>query len=153
MTSKTYYTLFVFDKETKEWHDEFGSYSRSEVLDEADCFFGERKRIMKNDGTLVGLRLNYAELGQPLRGLKPTNGAVVIHAQRYPHEADSHLWTVMCRFNDQFVVWSFNKQDGGCYGGQYYSTWTDAYDAWFHRFSDVEKRYLDGLAKAQEFAQ
>ena len=132
-SSKTYYTLFVFDKETKEWHDEFGSYSRSEVLDEADCFYGERKRIMKNDGTLEGLMRNYVELGQPLRGLKPSNGALVLEAKRYPHPDDAHLYNIMCEFNGEYVVWSFNEKDGGCYHGSYWDSRWRAVEAWKER--------------------
>ena len=139
-TGKTYYTLFVFDKETKEWHDEFGSYSRSEVLDEADCFFGERKRIMKNDGTLEGLMRNYVELGQPLRGLKPSNGALVLDSKRYPHADDAHLHTVLCQWNDEFVVWTFNEQDGGCYYGNY----CESREAAYTRFWDRTQR-VDGV--------
>jgi hypothetical protein len=144
--SSTYYTLFVFNKDTGHWEDVFGSYVRAEVVEESQEYYGERKKIMKNDGTLVGLRHNYAALGQPLSGLQPTNGAVVLHAHPFPHEADGHLWTVMCHFNDQYVVWSHNEQDGGCYQGQYFDTWTAAYDAWFKRYSKLEQRRIDALA-------
>lgn len=150
--SSTYYTLFVFDKETGYWIDVFGSYVRSEVVEEGQEYYGQRKKIMKGDGTLVGLLHNYAALGQPLEGLQPNNGAVVIHAKRFPHEGDSHMWTVLCHFNDQFVVWTHNEQDGFCHRGQYFDTLEAAYDAWYDRISDVENRHLEQLA-ALEAAQ
>ena len=58
----TYHTLFVFNKDTGHWGDVFGSYVRAEVVEEGQEYYGERKKIMKNDGTLVGLRHNYAAL-------------------------------------------------------------------------------------------
>ena len=55
-----YYTLFVFDKTAEKWVDVFGATTRKECTEEAQEYFGERKRIMKNDGTHVGLMKNYA---------------------------------------------------------------------------------------------
>ena len=37
---KTFYTLFVFNKDTKKYEDAFGSYSRAEVVEEGREFFG-----------------------------------------------------------------------------------------------------------------
>ena len=132
-----YYTLFVFNKDTNKWEDVFGAFTRAECIEEGQEYFGQRKKIMRNDGTLVGLRKNYATLGQPVQDLIPDNGSTVLHAEQFPHGGDKHLWTVLCEFNGQFVVWSYNDQDGGCYHGQYYDTWTAAYDAWCTRKNRV----------------
>lgn len=142
-SSKPYYTLFVFNKDANEWEDVFGSYVRAECVEEGQEYFGQRKKIMRNDGTHGGLRSNYADLGQPMRGLEPSNGATVLLSERFPHPMDSHLHHVLCYWNDQFVVWSFNKQDGGCYYGAYFSSVLDAR-------ANFDARVQ---AKAQEFAQ
>jgi hypothetical protein len=133
MGCATYYTLFVFNKETSEWEDVFGAPTRNAIICEGPSYFGERKRIMKNDGTLQGLRRNYVELGQPLHGLEPSNGALVLRAEQFPHEGDKHLWTVLCEWNGEFVVWSHNTQDGGCYHGSYFDSRWRATEAWEER--------------------
>lgn len=128
-----YYTLFVFDKETNEWVDVFGSDTRAECAEEGKEYHGLKKRILKSDGTYVGLRRNYAELGQRLHDLKPSNGALVLRAEQYPHEGDKHLWTVLCEWNGEFVVWCHNTQDGGCYHGSYFDSRWRALEAWEER--------------------
>jgi len=119
MSASVYYTLFVFNKDTNKWEDVFGAFTRAECVEEGQEYFGQRKHILKSDGTHAGLMKNYAELGQPLHGLEPSNGATVIAATQFPHEGDKHLWTVLCEWNGQFVVWDHNTQDGGCYYGLY----------------------------------
>lgn len=117
-----YYTLFVFNKDINKWEDVFGAFTRAECVEEGQEYFGQRKKIMKNDGTYVGLRQNYADLGQPLRDLAPSNGALVIEARQFPHPCDDFLWTVRCFWNGQFVVWTYNDEDTGCYHGQYFGS-------------------------------
>ena len=42
-----YYTLFIFDKETSTWADEFGDYSRANVEEESDCTYWDLPKIFK----------------------------------------------------------------------------------------------------------
>lgn len=40
--SKTYYTLCLWDTQEQTWFDQFGSYSKREVKEEADSYFVPR---------------------------------------------------------------------------------------------------------------
>jgi hypothetical protein len=39
--------------------------------------------------------------------------------------SEKHLSAVLCDTGDKFVVWGWNRQSGGFYGGQYFDRDTD----------------------------
>lgn len=42
MTNRAYHTLCLWDVNLQAWFDQFGSYKKSEVKEEADCYFMPR---------------------------------------------------------------------------------------------------------------
>ena len=73
---KNYYTLYVLsDIELtgdENWYDEFGSYDLSEIKDEIECCYYDRKKkdihIYKHDGSLESLVLELDRLNNKLKG-------------------------------------------------------------------------------------
>jgi len=54
---RTYYTLCLWNTDTKSWEDDFGSYRRAEVVEEVE-FCGHVKahcRILHTDGTAADM--------------------------------------------------------------------------------------------------
>ena len=49
MKTTPYYILFVKDDELG-WSDEFGDYSRKEVMDNKDCYYMNKTKVFKIDG-------------------------------------------------------------------------------------------------------
>ena len=120
---KPYYTLFVFNKDTKKYEDVFGSYSRAEVVEEGQEYFGQRKRILKNDGTHVGLMKNYAELGQRVQDLHPSDEDLVIfNAVQFPRRDEGHIYYIIGNFKGQWVTAMFNNDSKGFYCDHYFGT-------------------------------
>lgn len=116
-----YYTLFVFDKDADKWVDVFGATTRNEVLSEGPSYFGQRKKIMKNDGTHVGLMKNYAELGQRVQDLHPhEKDLVIFQATQFPHEGDHYLYHILGHFNGQWISAVFNNDSKGFYYSHYH---------------------------------
>ena len=119
----SYYTLFVFNKDNNKWEDVFGAYSRAECVEEGQEYFGQRKQIMKNDGTHVGLMKNYAELGQRVQDLHPSEEDLVIfNAVQFPHEGDHYLYHILGHFNGQWISACFNNDCRGFYYSHYFGT-------------------------------
>lgn len=48
MKTTPYYILFVKDDELG-WSDEFGDYSRKEVMDNKDCYYMNKTKVFKID--------------------------------------------------------------------------------------------------------
>lgn len=46
---KKYYSLAIYDKETRQWYIEFSSYVRPEVEFEKTCHKGKKKILTTND--------------------------------------------------------------------------------------------------------
>jgi len=159
MGCATYYTLFVFDKTADKWVDVFGATTRKECTEEAQAYFGERKRIMKNDGTHVGLMKNYAELGQRVQDLHPhEKDLVIFQATQFPHEGDTYLYHILAHFNGQFISAVFNNDSKGfCYShyfgedqmealADYRARVGDKFDCWTRgqgrpEFASLEEAY------------
>lgn len=116
-----YYTLFVFDKTANQWCDVFGAATRAECVEEGQEYFGQRKHILKSDGTYVGLMKNYAELGQRVQDLHPhAKDLVIFQATQFPHEDDRHLYHILGHFKDQWVSAVFNNDCKGFYYSHYF---------------------------------
>jgi len=116
-----YYTLFVFDKTADKWVDVFGATTRAECVEEGQEYFGQRKHILKSDGTHVGLMKNYAELGQRVQDLHPhEKDLVIFQATQFPHEGDTHLYHILGHFNGQFLSAVFNNDCKGFYHSHYF---------------------------------
>ena len=62
----TYYTLFIYDLDLKQWDNEFGAYTKKECLEELhDSFYytkAKHAKIIKNDGSLNAIRKIYNDL-------------------------------------------------------------------------------------------
>ena len=118
---KTYYTLFVFNNDTKKYEDVFGSYSRAECVEEGQEYFGQRKHIIKNDGTHVGLMKNYAELGQRVQDLHPSDEDLVIfNAVQFPRSDENHIYSIVGHFNGQWITAMFHLDTRGFYYTHYF---------------------------------
>jgi hypothetical protein len=116
-----YYTLFVFDQYANKWVDVFGATTRAECVEEGQEYFGQRKHILKSDGTHVGLMKNYAELGQRVQDLHPhEKDLVIFQATQFPHEGDTHLYHILGHFNGQFLSAVFNNDCKGFYHSHYF---------------------------------
>jgi len=120
----TYYICYAYCEHEERMVDFFGSHSRKECEEECQCLsLGTRHKIVRIDdhsGTPTGVALGKAIAESKGKKPKPSNGAEVLAWQQFKtHEDDKHLYYVLCRFNNQFVVWTFNAQDGGCYYGKY----------------------------------
>jgi hypothetical protein len=130
----TYYICYAWDEDEKRMVDFFGSRIRKECEEECQCLtLGTRHKIVRVDEEegqqkshhWASNSRNSVELGRVIaeskgKKPKPSNGAEVLAWQQFKtHEGDKHLFYVLCRFNNQFVVWTFNAQDGGCYYGKY----------------------------------
>jgi hypothetical protein len=119
--SSVYYTLFVFDKDANKWVDVFGATTRAECVEEGQEYFGQRKKIMKSDGTLVGLMKNYAELGQRVQDLEPhAKDLVIFQATQFPHEDDHYLYHILGHFKGQWISAVFNNGSKGFYYTHYF---------------------------------
>jgi hypothetical protein len=75
---KNYYTLYVLSLEEmygteEQWFDEFGSYDLSEIKDEIECCYYDRKKkhihIYKHEGTTESLCLELDRLNNQLIGV------------------------------------------------------------------------------------
>lgn len=116
-----YYTLFVFNKDTNKWEDVFGAFTRAECVEEGQAYFGQRKHILKSDGTHVGLMKNYAELGQRVQDLQPhEKDLVIFQATQFPHEGDHYLYHILGHFNGQWISAVFNNDCKGFFYSHYF---------------------------------
>ncbi len=54
---RAYYTLCVFDAESGQWFDEFGSYSKAECTNEKECYDVPARfmKVIKSDGTAADM--------------------------------------------------------------------------------------------------
>ena len=123
-TENTYYICYAWCEYELHMVDFFGSYNRKDCEQELTCLMeGTRAKIVRVDyhsGNTTGVRLGKAIAESKGKKPKPSNGAEVLAWQQFKtHEGDKHLFYVLCRFNNQFVIWTFNEQDGGCYYGKY----------------------------------
>ena len=126
-TENTYYICYAWCEHEERMVDFFGSHSRKEC--EVECshlMTGTRHKIVRIDDYIDTTKV--AELGRVMAESKgnkpkPSNGAEVLAWQQITkHEGDKHLFYILAKFNeDQYVVWTFNEQDGGCYYGKYFS--------------------------------
>ena len=89
---------------------------------------GTRHKIVRIDDQRDGVQgVRFGRLIAESKGKKPkpTNGANVLAWQQFTkHEGDKHLFYVLAEFHGEYVVWTFNQQDGGCYYGKYFNTYT-----------------------------
>tara|TARA_B100000035_G_scaffold274432_1_gene250817 strand:- start:17 stop:619 length:603 start_codon:yes stop_codon:yes gene_type:complete len=126
-TENTYYICYAWCEYEERMVDFFGSHSRKECEEECQCLtLGTRHKIVRIDDYFN--MSNVPALGRVIAESKgnkpkPSNGADILAWQQFTkHEGDKHLFYVLAKFNeDQFVVWTFNEQDGGCYYGKYFS--------------------------------
>ena len=44
----------------------------------------------------------------------------------FPNASDSHLFKVLCGAKNNYVVWTFNSQDGGFHHGHYHRDLSNA---------------------------
>lgn len=65
-------------------------------------------------------------------------GSSIMVLMRCKYMGDGFLWKVLCRFNDQFVVWDFNDQSRGLSSGHY-----------FPNLGSCLARYLELINKSQ----
>ena len=126
-TENTYYICYAWCEYEERMVDFFGSHSRKECEEECQCLtLGTRHKIVRIDepswarsNVALGRVMAESKGNKP----KPSNGADILAWQQFTkHEGDKHLFYVLAKFNeDQFVVWTFNASDGGCYYGKYFS--------------------------------
>ena len=126
-TENTYYTCYAWCEYEERMVDFFGSHSRKECEEECQTLtLGTRHKIVRIDepswarsNVALGRVMAESKGNKP----KPSNGADILAWQQFTkHEGDKHLFYVLAKFNeDQFVVWTFNASDGGCYYGKYFS--------------------------------
>jgi hypothetical protein len=76
---KNYYTLYVLTREEMsgtpdQWCDEFGSYDLSEIKEEIEsCYYDRKKKhihIYKHEGTTESLCLELDRLNNQLMGIR-----------------------------------------------------------------------------------
>ena len=133
-TENTYYVCYAWCEYSERMVDFFGSHSRKEC--EVECshlMTGTRHKIVRIDDYIDTNKV--LELGRVMAESKgdkpkPSNGCEVLAWQQFKmHEGDKHLFYILAKFNeDQYVVWTFNEQDGGCYYGKYFSDDQDGED-------------------------
>ena len=147
-TENTYYICFAWCEHEERMVDFFGSHSRKECEEECQCLtLGTRHKIVRVDDhsdtrTAVALGRVMAE-GKGNKP-KPSNGAEVLAWQQFTqHEGDKHLYYVLCKFNGEYAVWSYNEQDGGCYYGRYF----------WNRVCGLENAVKEFEAKAEPHRQ
>ena len=126
-TENTYYICYAWCEYEERMVDFFGSHSRKECEEECQTLtLGTRHKIVRIDepswarsNVALGRVMAESKGNKP----KPSNGADILAWQQFTkHEGDKHLFYVLAKFNeDQFVVWTFNASDGGCYYGKYFS--------------------------------
>ena len=128
-TANTYYICYAWCEHEERMVDFFGSPNKKDCEEECQYLMtGTRHKIVRVDDRrdcMQGLRLGRLIAESKGKKPKPTNGANVLAWQQFTmHEGDKHLFYVLAEFNGEYVVWSFNKQDGGCYYGKYFNTYT-----------------------------
>lgn len=67
MTARTYYTLCLWDTQYQAWFDQFGSYVKTEVKEEADTYFMPRghKVIIAHKDTAEAMVATRGALAPP----------------------------------------------------------------------------------------
>ena len=67
MTTRAYHTLCFWDVDQQTWFDQFGSYKKSEVKEEADCYFMPRghKVIITHKDTAAAMMATRDALPAP----------------------------------------------------------------------------------------
>jgi len=82
--------------------------------------------------------------------IKPSNGANVFIADRFPHSGDWYLHHVLAQFNGQWVTWVFNEIDNACHHGHYFDKLLDALDDYGIRHGETTQNHLKALAEQAE---
>ena len=153
-TENTYYICFAWCEYEERMVDFFGSHSRKECEEECQCLtLGTRHKIVRIDdnsdpraAVALGRVMAESKGNKP----KPSNGAEVLAWQQFKmHEGDKHLFFILAKFNGEYVVWTFNEQDGGCYYGSYRYSLSGAV-ARFEEQADPHREYAL-LSKQEKF--
>ena len=79
--------------------------------------------------------------------IKPSNGATVFVADRFPHSGDWYLHNVLAKFNGQWVTWVFNEIDNSCHHGHYFHKAIDAIEDYTSRIDQTNENHTQQLAE------